>query len=39
MGLGLETEVDETLCRERTTLYAKKLLYRLLGKMDQKPQR
>jgi hypothetical protein len=37
MGLGLETEVDETLCRERTTLYAKKLLYRLLGKMDQKP--
>ena len=39
MGLGLETEVDETLCRQRTTLYAKKLLFRLLGKLDQKPPR
>jgi ABC-2 family transporter len=39
LGLGLETEVDETLCRQRTTLYAKKLLYRLLGKLDQKPAR
>jgi ABC-2 type transport system permease protein len=39
MGLGLETEVDETLCRQRTTLYAKKLLFRLLGKMEQKPPR
>lgn len=39
LGLGLETEVDETLCRQRTTLYAKKLLFRLLGKMEQKPPR